>query len=278
MWYRPLISLLLILTFGLLTACSDGSMADMSAEELTYDQIVNTGLANNCPELEETTRGTIELDPNRSYLLTNLCLQPSEFFVKEESINKRREAEFVAAKQITRRTTTIDQVQGNLKFTKDGELSFIEQDGFDFQPITVQLPGGEQFPFLFTVKELVASAPIKDGKITTSTDFEGDFKVPSYRTSNFLDPKGRGLTAGYDNAVALPARSDSEELVKENVKRFALNKGHISLQVTKIDSQTGEIAGNFISEQPTQTDMGSKEPADVKIKGRFYARIEADLA
>jgi photosystem II oxygen-evolving enhancer protein 1 len=31
-------------------------------------------------------------------------------------------------------------------------------------------------------------------------------------------PQGRGGSTGYDNAVALPARADADELLKENIK------------------------------------------------------------
>ena len=37
--------------------------------------------------------------------------------------------------------------------------------------------------------------------------------------------QGRGASQGYDNAVALPAASDSEELAKENSKSVAASKG-----------------------------------------------------
>ena len=47
--------------------------------------------------------------------------------------------------------------------------------------VAVQLPGGERVPFLFTIKELAAKGTL-DG-------FGGDFMVPSYRGSSFLDPK-----------------------------------------------------------------------------------------
>jgi photosystem II oxygen-evolving enhancer protein 1 len=83
------------------------------------------------------------------------------------------------------------------------------------------------------------------------------------------------LTAGYDNAVALPAQADSEELAKENVKRFQLDKGHVSLRVAKVDNVTGELAGTFESEQPSETDMGSREASTVKIRGLFYAKVES---
>lgn len=47
--------------------------------------------------------------------------------------------------------------------------------------MTVQLPGGERVAFLFTVKQLNAKGNLDS--------FSGDFEVPSYRGSTFLDPK-----------------------------------------------------------------------------------------
>jgi photosystem II oxygen-evolving enhancer protein 1 len=271
MRYRALIVAFLAMCLSVLTACSDAPA--MSKEALTYDDIRNTGLANNCPQIEETSRGSLPLDGSKSYSLTNLCIQPTSFFVKEESENKRQKAAYVPTKVMTRYTSSIDQVSGSLTVNADGSLTFKEEDGLDFQPVTVQLPGGERVPLLFTVKGLVAQTQPGLNAVTTSTDFKGEFRVPSYRTSNFLDPKGRGLTTGYGSAVALPASADDAELNKENVKQFQLDKGTISLQVTRVDGATGEIAGNFESEQPSETDMGSHDANDVKIRGVFYAKV-----
>ena len=273
MKYRAIIVAFLALCLGVLTACSEGP-ANATNAPLTYDQIRGTGLANNCPTLSETTRGAIAVDASQSYTLKDLCLQPVTFFVKEESFNKRQAAEFVPGKLLTRRTSSLDQIQGQVKVGKDGSLTFIEEDGLDFQAITVQLPGGERVPFLFTIKELVAKSQPGMDSINTSTDFEGEFKVPSYRGAVFLDPKGRGVASGYDNAVALPAEADSQQLNRANVKRADSLNGKISLQVAKVDSGTGEIAGTFESEQPSDTDLGADEPEEVKIRGIFYARIE----
>jgi photosystem II oxygen-evolving enhancer protein 1 len=272
MRYRALIVSFLALCLGLLTACAGSS--DAATGPLTYDQIRGTGLANACPQLGETSRGSIPVSSNQSYILKGLCLEPTNIAIKEEPTNKRQAAQFVAGKQLTRYTSTIDQVSGDLKLGSDGSLEFVERDGFDFQAITVQLPGGERVPFLFSVKGLVAKSQAGVSSVNTSTDFEGEFRVPSYRTSNFLDPKGRGLTAGYDNAVALPAQADSEELQRENIKSFDTGRGTISLQIAKVDNATGEIAGTFESVQPSDTDMGGKEPVDVRIRGLFYAQIE----
>lgn len=278
MRYRALIVAFLALCLGVLTACSEGPANATSTEKLTYDQIRNTGLANNCPQLSETTRGAISIDSKQSYVLTDLCLQPTTFFVKEEPANKRQEAEFVPGKLLTRFTSSLDQVSGNLKLDDKGTLTFSEKEGMDFQPITVQLPGGERVPFLFTIKNLVAKSQPGLDSINTSTDFEGEFKVPSYRGAVFLDPKGRGVASGYDNAIALPSQADAEDLNRANVKRVQTIPGKISLQIAKVDSRTGEIAGTFESEQPSDTDLGAAEPKEVLIRGIFYGRVEPSEA
>jgi photosystem II oxygen-evolving enhancer protein 1 len=277
MRYRALIAAFLAVCLGLLTACSDGGGSTTATAALTYEDIRGTGLANSCPQLDDTGRGAIPLEPGKSYVMNRLCLEPTSVFVKEESSNKRREAQFVQGKVMTRYTSTIDQVSGKLKPGANGSLTFVEEDGFDFQAVTVKLPNGELVPFLFSVKGLVATTDRADS-INTSTDFVGETRVPSYRTSNFLDPKGRGLTSGYDNAVALPSRADDEELLKENLKQFETGKGRISLQVAKVNSLTGEVAGTFESLQPSDTDMGGKPPLDVKIRGLFYAKVEPEDA
>ena len=271
MRYRALIVAFLALCLGVLTACSEGPKSE-GRDILTYDQIRGTGLANKCPQMAETTRGSIPIDPDQSYRMTELCLEPTTFFVKEEPANKRQKAEFIAGKLLTRYTSSIEQVQGKLKVNEDQSLTFVEEDGLDFQATTVQMPGGERVPFLFTIKGLVAQTQPGLSSINTSTDFEGEFRVPSYRGSAFLDPKGRGVTAGYT------AGGDIDELTRANIKEVETLKGKISLRVAKVDNATGEIAGTFESEQPSDTDLGAGEAKEVKIRGLFYSRIEPTQA
>ena len=73
MRFRTLIVVFLALCLGVLTACSE--VQATSREQLTYDQILNTGLANSCPELSETSRGSIAIAPNQIYfyLRTDYC-------------------------------------------------------------------------------------------------------------------------------------------------------------------------------------------------------------
>lgn len=274
MRYRALIATILAVCLGFLTACSDGADMAKSTKPLTYEDIRNTGLANNCPQLKETSRGSIPLEPGAEYVITSMCLQPTSYFVKEEPKNSRQEAEFVAGRVLTRLTSSLDQISGPIKIGKDGVLTFTETDGIDFQPITVLLPGGEEVPFLFTIKGLVASSDAGMTSINTSTDFQGSFDVPSYRSGAFLDPKGRGVSTGYDNAVALPSAADN--YVKANVKLADTLKkaGTMSLQISKINGDSGEIGGIFESVQPSDSDLGAKEAVDVKVQGIFYGRVE----
>lgn len=268
MRFRPLLALALALCLTLVTACSGGAKA-VDRANLTYEDIHNTGLANDCPTLPDSARGSIPLDASSRYQLKEICLHPSEVFVKGEPANKRQEAQFVAGRILTRFTSSLDQVFGDLSVSDD-KLTFTEKGGIDFQPITVLLPGGEEVPFTFSSKELVADA--SGAAITTSTDFSGPYRAPSYRTSNFLDPKGRGLTTGYSSAVGLVPAGD--DFTGETVKRYVDGSGTMDFSITKVDAETGEFAGVFTAVQPSDTDMGTKTAVDVKITGELYGRLE----
>jgi len=228
---------------------------------LTYLQVKGSGLANTCPVLDEGSSNLKDL-PAGNYKFENFCMEPTSFKVKDR---QGGENYYVDTKLMTRLTYTLDAMSGKMTIGSDGSVSFKEEDGIDYAPSTVQLPGGERVAFLFTVKELDAKGTLQN--------FQGDFVVPSYRGSSFLDPKGRGGSTGYDTAVALPARGDEADLEKENTKNTAGLKGSIVLSTAKVDPATGQIAGVFQSIQPSDTDLGSKAPKDIKISGLWYARL-----
>ena len=274
MRYRTIIASFLALCLGVLTACSDSS--NVSRNDLTYDDILNTGLANTCLELPDSSRGTIPIAAGEQLAIRDLCMEPREYFVKEEPVSKRQKAEFIQGKLLTRYTASLDQIQGTINSNADGTLTFNEIDGIDFQPATVLLPGGKEVPFLFTMKKFEGTTAASADSINTSTNFEGEYNVPSYRGQVFLDPKGRSLASGYDNAVALPGLADDKRFSNANVKEFVSRKGKMSLNITKIDGETGEIAGVFESEQPSATDLGAEEPEEVKVRGIFYGRIDSN--
>nr|P12853.1 RecName: Full=Oxygen-evolving enhancer protein 1, chloroplastic; Short=OEE1; Flags: Precursor [Chlamydomonas reinhardtii]6KAC_O Chain O, Oxygen-evolving enhancer protein 1, chloroplastic [Chlamydomonas reinhardtii]6KAC_o Chain o, Oxygen-evolving enhancer protein 1, chloroplastic [Chlamydomonas reinhardtii]6KAD_O Chain O, Oxygen-evolving enhancer protein 1, chloroplastic [Chlamydomonas reinhardtii]6KAD_o Chain o, Oxygen-evolving enhancer protein 1, chloroplastic [Chlamydomonas reinhardtii]CA len=253
---------------ALATAMVAGSANALTFDEiqgLTYLQVKGSGIANTCPVLESGTTNLKELKAG-SYKLENFCIEPTSFTVKEESQFKGGETEFVKTKLMTRLTYTLDAMSGSFKVGSDGSAELKEDDGIDYAATTVQLPGGERVAFLFTIKQF-------DGKGTLD-GIKGDFLVPSYRGSSFLDPKGRGGSTGYDNAVALPARADAEELLKENVKITKALKGSAVFSVAKVDPVTGEIAGVFESIQPSDTDLGAKPPKDIKVTGLWYAQLK----
>lgn len=79
------------------------------------------------------------------------------------------------------------QITGDFKIDESGNVELKEEDGIDYAAVTVQMPGGERVPFLFTIKELEAKG--------TADAFGGEFVVPSYRGSSFLDPKVECLSS-----------------------------------------------------------------------------------
>ena len=263
--------LALCLTF-FTTACSGGNDANRGGSNVTYDDIRNTGKANDCPTIGDSARGSIPLVAGQKYELRGICMHPVQVYAKEEPKNARQQAEFVEGKILTRYTSSLDEVFGDLIVSEDG-LSFNEKGGIDFQPITVLVPGGEEFPFTFSSKNLQATA--EGSALTTSTDFDGTYRTPSYRTSNFIDPKGRALTTGVDYPQGLMALGgDYDQLESENVKRYIDGTGLMSFSITKVDPETGEFGGVFTAIQPSDSDMGGREIVDVKISGELFGRLE----
>ena len=130
---------------------------------------------------------------------------------------------------------------------------------------------------MFTIKELQAKSAAKS--IEPGTEFSGTFRVPSYRSGLFLDPKGRGGTTGYDMAQGLPGMEadgaeGQAELAGETNKVFQVTDGSLEFAVNKVDAATGEFSGVFVSEQLSDTDMGSKVPKKVLIKGIISGRVD----
>jgi photosystem II oxygen-evolving enhancer protein 1 len=98
-------------------------------------------------------------------------MHPAEVYVKGEPANKRQEAQFVPGKILTRFTTSLDQVYGDLDVDRVTRPQLQEAGGH-------RLPAGHRAAarwrggsvLRFSSKELDATA---DGAaITTSTDFE----------------------------------------------------------------------------------------------------------
>jgi len=259
-----------------LGAAAPPAQAITAAEraQLSYLQVKGTGLANRCSVAE----GSDSISVKAGAQLVDMCLEPKAFFVEEPVANKKGETktEFVATKLMTRQTYTLDGVSGSLS-TDGGKLKFTEEDGIDYAATTVQLPGGDRVPFLFTVKDLVAKGAKDGSEFKPGFEFGGKFTVPSYRTGLFLDPKGRGMATGYDQAQALPALQGGEaeaELFNENNKKFDVLDGSIEFEVQAVNKGESEMSGVFVSAQPSDTDLGGKEPKKLLLKGIFYAKVD----
>eukprot|EP00913_Durusdinium_trenchii_P019005 g17861.t1 len=95
--------------------------------------------------------------------------------------------------------------------------------------------------------------------------------------------EARGMNLGYDQVVGLPAmqadgKSGQDEIFKETNKVFDVGRGAIEMEVNKVNQERkvpelGEIGGVFVSKQPSDTDMGAKEPKTILLKGIFYGKV-----
>lgn len=259
------------LAVGLVAAPAQ-AITKSEINQLSYLQVKGTGLANRCPEVI----GEDSIKPKKGQKLVDMCIEPKAWAV-EADVGKEGKAtkKFVTSKVMTRQTYTLDGVEGILD-NSGGGIVFTEKEGIDYAPTTVQLPGGERVPFLFSVKDLVA----KGNGDTFKPGFQmgGVTTTPSYRTGLFLDPKGRGGTTGYDMAVALPGLQSGidgdDEMFKENNKTFDVTQGRFEMEVNKVNAEEQEIGGVYVATQLSDTDMGSKVPKKILTKGIFYARVE----
>ena len=228
-----------------------------------FTDVVNTGKANDCPSIDTSLEGSFSISNGDE--LKGICMHPTEVYVKVPG-TKRQKADFVSTKIISpRNNTTVTEVYGEIDSGK-----FTEKGGIDFQLITVLTPGGLEVPFAFSAKDLTANVP---SSIEPGTELSGSTFTPNYRTGDFLDPKARAANTGVEYAQGLVALGgDDEELAKENIKVDVNGTGVIKLSITSVDSDTEEFTGTFEAIQPSDTDMGSKEPLDVKIIGELYGR------
>jgi len=265
MRFRHLLALVLAFCLTFSTAPSSASAAFVLGGErgnAKFAKTVNTGNANLCPMIAEGSNGTINLDG----ALKDICMHPSKVYVKVAA-TKRKKAEFVPAKIISpRNNTSIDQVYGDVSGS-----TFTEKGGLDFALFTVLSPGGEEFPLVFSAKDMVVNSSNKS--LSVGTEFTGKTRTPSYRTGDFLDPKSRAKDTGVDYAQGLIALGgDDEELAKENIKRDLEGEGVITLSIDSVNSDTNEFTGTFEAVQPSDNDLGSKDPVDIKIVGELYGR------
>lgn len=133
--------------------------------------------------------------------------------------------EWVPTKLLTRLTYTLSQMEGKVNIGNNGELHMKENEGgMDFNVLTVkvrlklhqatvgryfgkirtynsgfltmciyhlaQVPRGEEYPLMFSAKNLDVKG--------SADSMVGEFTVPPYRGSSFMDPRVRGPADAYD--------------------------------------------------------------------------------
>merc|ERR1719267_45455 len=173
-WKAAGLAAALALATGVQSA-SAGPFTRSEIASLTYEQIKGTGLANTCPKVEAGGSGKISIAGGKKYRIEEFCLEPTSFQVLEDRLTKNGlVTEAVDTKVTTRQTYVLTGIEGAL-VQDGGKLAFIEQDGIDYAATTVQLPGGERVPFLFTVKNLVAKTDTATSQFETGTKLSGKF-------------------------------------------------------------------------------------------------------
>merc|ERR1719204_172424 len=170
------------LAVGLFAAQPAEAITKEQFDQLTYQQVKGSGLANRCPTVE--SNGT-SIPVQAGQKLRYVCFEPKSFAVETET---EKGKEFVTTKLMTRQTYSLAFIEGPLT---PNPVSFTVEDGLDHAATTVQLPDGERVPFLFTVKGGVFKG--QGSEFKPGFTWGGEFDVPSYRTGGFLDPKGGGI-------------------------------------------------------------------------------------
>merc|ERR1712203_395838 len=136
------------LVAGILQPAPARAITKEQFDQLTYQQVKGSGLANRCPTVE--SQGT-SIKVQNGQRLRYVCFEPKSFAVETEVEGGKKE--FVTTRLMTRQTYSLAFIDGPLS---TNPLTFKVEDGLDHAATTVQLPDGERVPFLFTVKGLVA--------------------------------------------------------------------------------------------------------------------------
>ncbi|KAL4451834.1 hypothetical protein ABPG75_007496 [Micractinium tetrahymenae] len=227
---------------------------------LSYKEVKGSGLANQCPAIRDEVEDGVESLKPGSFRMEGFCMEPTSFKFKPVGSSR-----FEPSTLLTRNTYSLDKMSGTFKVASNGNVEIQEEDGIDFAPATVKIQRGERFPFMFTIKNLVASGP--------ATGFTCEFDVPSYRGATFMDPSGRGPAQGWDYQKGLQAAGTQDEFASENVKSAIPTRGQAAFAISKVDPTSGEVLGVFRTLQFTDDDLGTKQPGQVEVEGIWYARL-----
>ncbi len=241
-----------------LTGCSSDKTIGATAER-QY-----TGNPVGCPKASAEGRGTLAVTPGVSKIATNLCFEAQEASFEGKP-----------AKIIWGTTAPLGPAAGELTKTDKGLSLIIGKGGINTQgrtgtQMTLQ-QGSKRIAVNFTVNALDTVA-VASSAVDTATNFNGSVTVPPLRGLNYLDSRGRGNDVGYEEPTAFYASGG--QYAKDSTKKSQgrpLETGKIQLLVKTINPETGEISGEFVSEQPTGA---STEVGEVEIKGRFLGTFK----
>eukprot|EP00403_Amphidinium_massartii_P016827 CAMPEP_0178432892 /NCGR_PEP_ID=MMETSP0689_2-20121128/32625_1 /TAXON_ID=160604 /ORGANISM="Amphidinium massartii, Strain CS-259" /LENGTH=173 /DNA_ID=CAMNT_0020054905 /DNA_START=68 /DNA_END=585 /DNA_ORIENTATION=- len=110
-WVRSVLGMgaALGLLAGIVGPMSANAITSEQFEQLTYEQVKGSGLANRCPTVE-MEGSTIKVPGGAR--LKKMCFEPKSFAVEAETKSGKK---FVNTRLVTRQTYTLEQIEGPLK-------------------------------------------------------------------------------------------------------------------------------------------------------------------
>lgn len=237
---------------GVLTLAGCGSDRSPGASSTEF------GYSVECPKVEGD-RAPLELKEGVVKQTYDMCLQPTKI-----------DYEGKPTKLIWGQTANLRPVIAELRRGEDGKPAIEVTGGSTTYQLTLQARS-ERIPFLFSVSGLKAEASQVSDVINTSTDLKGELVVPPLRGLGYTDSRGRGSDAGYDQSQSTYATAGKyEDATKESLAR-EVGEGEMLLNITSVNSQTGQIAGTFKSKQSSGV---SVVPGEMEIEGTFVANFK----
>ena len=143
------------------TSLLAGTASALTYDELqgmTYREVKGSGIANTCPIIESGSSDVKGAVKAGNYKMENFCIEPTSFKVKSGTGLKSEGGDtsgFSKTSLITRLTYTLDAMTAKF-MDGSGNVALKEEDGIDYAAMTVQLPGVERVPFVFSA---AAAAP-----------------------------------------------------------------------------------------------------------------------
>jgi photosystem II oxygen-evolving enhancer protein 1 len=247
-----------------LAAVSAAALTGCASDRSSGATATDFGYAIECKKPTEGDRTPLAINVGEVRTATDLCFQPQKIAYEGKQ-----------TKIIWGQTAYLGPLKAELGRAADGKPTFEVVGGRSTYQLTLQ-SGAERIAFNFSAKNLDTTAKLSKDVVDTSTDFSGELVVPPLRGLGYTDSRGRGTDAGYEVAQGPYADSGNQfEKGTEASRSREVGKGDMTLVVTSVNSQTGEVAGTFKSKQSSGLVI---LPGELEIEGNFIGTFKPKTA